>query len=115
VPTIEEAAGLKGFDASSWFGLFAPAGTPRAIVDKVRADVSKALSVPEVRERFLARRSFGQHTRTVRRVHPRGNGQVDSRRQFLERQGRLTDRNGRRVRPCAKPARSTDSESHRPW
>ena len=54
VPTIEEAAGLKGFDASSWFGLFAPAGTPRAIVDKVQADVAKALALPEVRERFLA-------------------------------------------------------------
>ena len=54
VPTIEEAAGLKGFDASSWFGLFAPAGTPRAIVDKVQADVAKALAQPEVRERFVA-------------------------------------------------------------
>lgn len=54
VPTIEEAAGLKGFDASSWFGLFAPAGTPRAIVDKVQADVAKTLALPEVRERFLA-------------------------------------------------------------
>lgn len=54
VPTIEEAAGLKGFDASSWFGLFAPAGTPRAVVDKVQADVAKALALPEVRERFLA-------------------------------------------------------------
>jgi tripartite-type tricarboxylate transporter receptor subunit TctC len=54
VPTIEEAAGLKGFDASSWFGLFAPAGTPRTIVDKVQADVAKALALPEVRERFLA-------------------------------------------------------------
>ncbi len=53
-PTIEEAANLKGFDASSWFGLFAPAGTSRAIVDKIQADVSKALAVPEVRERFLA-------------------------------------------------------------
>ena len=54
VPTIEEAAGLKGFDASSWFGLFAPAGTPRTIVDKIQADVAKALALPEVRERFLA-------------------------------------------------------------
>ena len=53
-PTIEEAANLKGFDASSWFGLFAPAGTSRAIVDKIQTDVSKALAVPEVRERFLA-------------------------------------------------------------
>jgi tripartite-type tricarboxylate transporter receptor subunit TctC len=54
VPTIEEAAKLNGFDASSWFGLFAPAGTSRAIVDKIQADVAKALAVPEVRERFVA-------------------------------------------------------------
>jgi len=54
VPTMEEATGLKDFDASSWFGLFAPAGTPRAIVDKIQADVARALAVPEVRERFLA-------------------------------------------------------------
>jgi len=54
VPTIEEAAGLKGFDASSWFGLFAPAGTPRTVVDKIQADVAKALSQPAVRERFVA-------------------------------------------------------------
>ena len=53
-PTIEEAANLKGFDASSWFGLFAPAGTSRAIVDKIQADVAKALAVPEVRERFVS-------------------------------------------------------------
>ena len=54
VPTIAEAANLKDFDASSWFGLFAPAGTPRAIIDKVQADVAKALAAPEVRERFIA-------------------------------------------------------------
>ena len=53
-PTMEEAANLKGFDASSWFGLFAPAGTSRAIVDKIQSDVTKALAVPEVRERFVA-------------------------------------------------------------
>ena len=54
VPTIEQAANLKDFDASSWFGLFAPAGTPRAIVDKIQGDVAKAMSVPEVRERFVS-------------------------------------------------------------
>jgi tripartite-type tricarboxylate transporter receptor subunit TctC len=54
VPTIEQAANLKDFDASSWFGLFAPAGTPRAIVDKIHADVAKALALPELRERFVA-------------------------------------------------------------
>lgn len=53
VPTIEEAAGLKGFNATSWFGLLAPAGTPREIVAKVQQDVVKVLSTPEMRERFL--------------------------------------------------------------
>ncbi|MBC8120066.1 MAG: tripartite tricarboxylate transporter substrate binding protein, partial [Burkholderiaceae bacterium] len=54
VPTVAEAASLKGFDASSWFGLFAPAGTPRPIVDKIQSDVAKALATSELRERFLA-------------------------------------------------------------
>lgn len=53
VPTIEEAAGLKGFDATSWFGLFAPAGTPREIVAKVHQDVAKVLATPQMRERFI--------------------------------------------------------------
>ena len=54
VPTVEAAANLKGFDASSWFGLFAPAGTPRAVVDRIQGDVAKALAVPEVHERFIS-------------------------------------------------------------
>jgi tripartite-type tricarboxylate transporter receptor subunit TctC len=53
VPTMEEAAGLAGFDATSWFGLFAPAGTPREIIAKAQQDVAKVLSAPEVRERFI--------------------------------------------------------------
>lgn len=57
VPTVEEAAMLKGFDASSWFGLFAPAGTPRSIVDKIQTDVAKALATSELRERFVAQGS----------------------------------------------------------
>ncbi|HTT11112.1 MAG TPA: tripartite tricarboxylate transporter substrate binding protein [Burkholderiaceae bacterium] len=52
VPTMEEAAGLKGFDATAWFGLLAPAGTAREIVNKIRNDVAKALESPAVRERF---------------------------------------------------------------
>jgi tripartite-type tricarboxylate transporter receptor subunit TctC len=52
VPTMEEATGLKGFDATAWFGLLAPAGTPREIVDKIRNDVAKSMENPEIRERF---------------------------------------------------------------
>jgi tripartite-type tricarboxylate transporter receptor subunit TctC len=54
VPTMEEAAGLKGFDASAWFGLLAPAGTPREVVGKVQADVAKILATADMRERFAA-------------------------------------------------------------
>jgi tripartite-type tricarboxylate transporter receptor subunit TctC len=53
VPTIAQA-GVKGYDASSWFGLLAPANTPPAIVNKVSSDVAKVLEEPAVRERFLA-------------------------------------------------------------
>lgn len=56
VPTVEEAGGpqLKGFEASSWFGLLAPAGTPPAIVNRVQQEVAKAIKTPEVSERLRA-------------------------------------------------------------
>ena len=54
LPTIEEAGKLKGFEASSWFGLFAPAGTPPEIVARIQAEVVKSLSLPAVKEKMLA-------------------------------------------------------------
>jgi tripartite-type tricarboxylate transporter receptor subunit TctC len=53
-PTIEEAAGLKGFEATSWFGLLAPAGTPPDIVHRVQQEVARALSNPAINEKMLA-------------------------------------------------------------
>lgn len=50
-PTIAEA-GLKGFEDSTFNGLVAPQGTPRDVLERVRAEVAKAVAVPEVRERF---------------------------------------------------------------
>src|SRR6187455_157276 len=47
IPTLAEQ-GLPGFEAVSWFALFAPAGTPRPIVDKLQAEVKKILQSPEV-------------------------------------------------------------------
>ena len=52
VPTIAEA-GVPGFDAVTWFGLFAPAGTPPDIVNKINADVQKVLADPTFKEKFL--------------------------------------------------------------
>ena len=52
VPTIAES-GVAGFDTSVWYGLLAPAGTPRAIVAKVHRDIVAALKDPEVRKLML--------------------------------------------------------------
>jgi tripartite-type tricarboxylate transporter receptor subunit TctC len=56
VPTVEEAGGplLKGFEASSWFGLLAPAGTSPDIVNRIQQEVAKALATPAVKEKMLA-------------------------------------------------------------
>jgi len=53
LPTMAEA-GLPGFDISTWYGLLAPAGTPKDVIAKWNADVTRILSSPEMRERLLA-------------------------------------------------------------
>ena len=53
LPTIEEAGKLKGFDASSWFGLLAPAGTPPDIVLRLQTETAKALNSPAIKEKLL--------------------------------------------------------------
>lgn len=51
VPTISEA-GVPGYDSVGWFGVFAPANTPRPIINKLHAALVKYTSLPDVRERF---------------------------------------------------------------
>jgi tripartite-type tricarboxylate transporter receptor subunit TctC len=52
VPTLAEA-GLPGYDATSWYGLLAPSGTPRAAVSRLGDEAVKALGAPDSRERLL--------------------------------------------------------------
>jgi tripartite-type tricarboxylate transporter receptor subunit TctC len=56
LPTLEQAGGavLKGYDASSWFGLLAPAGTPAEVVARLQQETTKALATPAMKERLLA-------------------------------------------------------------
>lgn len=56
LPTVAEAGGpaLKGYEASSWFGLLAPAGTPMDIVNRVQTETAKALGSPAIKERLQA-------------------------------------------------------------
>lgn len=54
VPTVAEAGGPANYELQTWVGLFAPHGTPKAIVDKVNADVRRVLQEPELKERLAA-------------------------------------------------------------
>jgi tripartite-type tricarboxylate transporter receptor subunit TctC len=54
VPTLAES-GLPGYQAGSWYGLAAPKGTPRDVVDKLNAQVQRIFNDPEFRDRFLTR------------------------------------------------------------
>ena len=53
LPTICEA-GLRGFDISTWFGIFAPAGTPPDVVAKLNTEIVRILHTPEMKERLAA-------------------------------------------------------------
>lgn len=54
VPTVAEAGDLPGFEASSWFGLLAPAGTPAEVVSRLQQESAKALQLPAIKERLHA-------------------------------------------------------------
>jgi len=52
IPTVAEAGGPAGFEVKAWVGLFAPKGTPPAIIAKINQDLAKALAEPDIKERF---------------------------------------------------------------
>jgi len=52
VPTLSEA-GVKGFEAVAWFGMVAPPGTPRDIINKLNIEIVKILNMPDVRQRLI--------------------------------------------------------------
>jgi tripartite-type tricarboxylate transporter receptor subunit TctC len=71
VPTAIEA-GLKGYELDSWFGLYAPAGTPADVVQVLNAEVNRILQTPEVRKKSedsgtevetMTPQQFGEFTR----------------------------------------------------
>ena len=56
IPTVAEA-GVTGFDAATWFGLFAPTGTPPAVIAKLNREVTAILAQPELAQRLSAQGS----------------------------------------------------------
>ncbi len=53
LPTIAEA-GMPGYETASWYGVLAPAGTPKPIVDLLNREIARAVQLPDVRERMLS-------------------------------------------------------------
>ena len=54
LPTVQEAAGLKGFELSLWQGIVAPAATPRAIVMKLNQQIAASLRTPDLKSKLTA-------------------------------------------------------------
>jgi tripartite-type tricarboxylate transporter receptor subunit TctC len=52
LPTVAEA-GVAGYEYQAWFGVVAPAGTPRAIVERLNADLRRVIAMPDIRERMI--------------------------------------------------------------
>ena len=85
VPTVSES-GLPGFEFNSWFAMMAPAGTPKPIVQYLSAEIARALTDPEVREKLIAQG-----------LTPRGTSPDDlgkATRLQLTRYGELIKQNG---------------------
>jgi len=55
VPTVAETPGLKGYEASNWYGMLAPADTPKPVIERLQKDLRTVLQSPEVRDPLLAR------------------------------------------------------------
>ena len=71
VPTTAEA-GLPNFEVSSTFGIMAPAGTPKPIIDRLNNELAKVLQLPDVKEKFLQQGAFGTSTtpeQAAQRIH----------------------------------------------
>ncbi len=75
LPTMEEL-GFAGFDATAWFGLMAPAGTPQPILDKIYQETSKVMAMPDVRKKLeslglqLVNNTPAEFTELVRKETP---------------------------------------------
>ena len=95
VPTSLEA-GYPNSDFNFWIGVFAPAGTPPAIVEKLNREIGKALQVPAVREKLAV---------AGRRPHGNGHRRV---RPLRQGRGRLHDRTRQGARPQAELNRRTE-------
>jgi tripartite-type tricarboxylate transporter receptor subunit TctC len=71
VPTMAEA-GMPGFGVTGTFGMLAPAGTPKPIIDRLNADLARVLQIPDVQDKLLQQGALATSTtpeEAARRIH----------------------------------------------
>jgi len=90
IPTLDEA-GLKGFDLTTWWGVMAPAKTPQAVVDRLAAEIGKAMELPDIKERFAAMGSEAPAARTPREFTSFVEQELKTYTQLVKRSGATAD------------------------
>jgi tripartite-type tricarboxylate transporter receptor subunit TctC len=90
LPTLAES-GLPGFDLTTWWGVMAPAQTPQPVVDRLAAEIGKAIETPELRERFAAMGSERPTVRTPREFTSFVEKELKIYSQLVKRSGATAD------------------------
>jgi tripartite-type tricarboxylate transporter receptor subunit TctC len=106
VPTVAEA-GVPGFETVAWFGLLAPAATPRPIVERLAAEIQRIVQMPDVRARIEAAgaEAVGTTPEAFQQADRERRGEVEARRGRREDPDRLTRRPSAVVRPRRSSSR----------
>ena len=100
LPTASEA-GLPGFELNIWYGLFAPKGTPKPVLDKLQARLQEAIKDPTVKARFA---DLGAEPVSADRAQARGAARAP---QVRDRQVGADHQEGRRVRRVTRGSTGT--------
>ena len=98
VPTIAEA-GVPGYESTIWLGIMAPAGTPKAIVDKLNAEINKAINRPEVKAAWDKQGAVPlvDVARRIRRLSAQGHREMGAGGEVGEHQGGVISLSARRM------------------
>jgi tripartite-type tricarboxylate transporter receptor subunit TctC len=89
LPTVSES-GLPGFETSIWFGLFAPAATPRDVIDRIARETARVLAAPDVRAQ-LARQGVDPMPKTPEQLGEYVRDEVDKWGQVVRNSGARVD------------------------
>ena len=113
MPTVAET--VPGYEATAWFGIGMPKGTPRDVIDKINAEINRMLADPEMRDRLaeLGGKPIGGTPEDFGKVIAAETAKRGEGRDLVGRQGRIAGvpREGARRRPMSARGEQTSSRS----